>query len=117
MWSLTSRRMRPISRRNGYFFWKAPKCLRQRRDQDPSGAILEAAAAEAAPAYTMEPTTLLNTRRIGGAARNVDVPDGITVAGVELSKPTELLGAVKAVGNPEIFATVCCRPLKMSLAW
>ena len=49
--------------------------------------------------YTMEPTTLLNTRRIGGAARNVEVPDGITVAGVELSKPTELLGAVKAVGQ------------------
>ena len=49
--------------------------------------------------YTMEPTTLLNTRRIGGAARNVDIPDGVSVAGVELSKPTELIGAVKAVGQ------------------
>ncbi len=49
--------------------------------------------------YTMEPTTLLNTRRIGGAARNIELPDGVSVAGVELSKPTELLGAVKAVGQ------------------
>lgn len=49
--------------------------------------------------YTMEPTTLLNTRRIGGAARNVETPDGVSVAGVELSKPTELFGAVKAVGQ------------------
>ncbi len=49
--------------------------------------------------YTMEPTTLLNTRRIGGAPRNVEIPDGVSVAGVELSKPTELFGAVKAVGQ------------------
>ena len=49
--------------------------------------------------YTMEPTTLLNTRRIGGAARNVEIPDGVSVTGVELSKPTELLGALKAVGQ------------------
>ncbi len=49
--------------------------------------------------YTMEPTTLLNTRRIGGAAKNVEIPGGITVEGVELSKPTELLGALKAVGQ------------------
>lgn len=49
--------------------------------------------------YTMEPTTLLNTRRIGGAARNVELPAGVSVEGVELSKPTELFGAVKAVGQ------------------
>ena len=45
----------------------------------------------------MEPTTLLNTRRIGGSAKQVVVPEGITVSGVEQSKPSELIGAVKTV--------------------
>jgi len=49
--------------------------------------------------FNLEPTTLLNTRRIGGAARHLDVPDDVDVAGVELSRPTELFGAVKAVGQ------------------
>ena len=49
--------------------------------------------------YRMEPTTLLNTRRIGGSAKQVVVPEGITVSGVEQSKPSELIGAVKAVGQ------------------
>ena len=49
--------------------------------------------------YTMEPTTLLNTRRIGGAVRNLEIPNEVDIEGVELSKPTELLGAVKAVGQ------------------
>jgi len=47
----------------------------------------------------MEPTTLLNTRRIGGSAKHVEIPDYVTVSGVEQSKPTELVGAVKAVGQ------------------
>tara|TARA_B100000674_G_scaffold165600_1_gene132999 strand:- start:120 stop:1541 length:1422 start_codon:yes stop_codon:yes gene_type:complete len=47
----------------------------------------------------MEPTTLLNTRRIGGSAKQVVVPEGVTVSGVEQSKPSELIGAVKAVGQ------------------
>ena len=49
--------------------------------------------------WKMEPTTLLNTRRIGGSAKQVVVPEGITVSGVEQSKPSELIGAVKAVGQ------------------
>ena len=49
--------------------------------------------------FTMEPTTLMNTRRIGGSARHVTIPDGITVAGIEQSKPTELIGAAKLVGQ------------------
>lgn len=49
--------------------------------------------------FNPEPTTLLNTRRIGGAARHIEVPDGVDVSGVELSRPTELVGAVKAVGQ------------------
>ena len=49
--------------------------------------------------YRMEPSTLLNTRRIGGAAKHVEIPEYVTVSGVEQSKPTELVGAVKAVGQ------------------
>ena len=49
--------------------------------------------------WKMEPTTLLNTRRIGGSAKQVVVPEGVTVSGVEQSKPSELIGAVKAVGQ------------------
>ena len=48
--------------------------------------------------YRVEPTTLVNTRRIGGPPRHLEVPDGIEVAGVERGKPTDLLGAVKAAG-------------------
>ena len=77
-------------------------------------------ARRAPSTYTPEPTTLLNTRRIGGAARHVDVPSHVDVEGAELSKPTDLLAAVKVVGqsdygrygllfaaedNPEIFGT------------
>ncbi len=49
--------------------------------------------------FEPEPTTLLNTRRIGGAASHIEIPDGVDVSGVELSKPTDLLGAVKIVGQ------------------
>ena len=49
--------------------------------------------------FFREPTTLLNTRRIGGAARHVEIPDHIDVPGVERSKPTDLLGAAKVVGQ------------------
>ncbi len=49
--------------------------------------------------FVPEPTTLLNTRRIGGPPRQLDVPDGIEVDGVELGKPTDLLGAVKSTGS------------------
>ena len=49
--------------------------------------------------WTMEPTTMLNTRRIGGAAKNVEVPDSLSISGTELSSPTDLLGAAKFVGQ------------------
>jgi hypothetical protein len=49
--------------------------------------------------FTPEPTTLLNTRRIGGAAKHVDVPDDVSVSGVNQSKPTDLIGAAKIVGQ------------------
>ena len=53
--------------------------------------------------YNMEPTTLLNTRRIGGSAKHLDYEDEIDIPGPELSKPTDLLGAVKLVGQASAF--------------
>lgn len=44
------------------------------------------------------PITLLNTRRIGGAAI-YNLPSGISVLPTDLSQPTELIGAVKFTGQ------------------
>ena len=44
------------------------------------------------------PISLLNTRRIGGAAIH-DVPDEVNVVPTDLSQPSELLGAVKLTGQ------------------
>jgi len=44
------------------------------------------------------PISLLNTRRIGGAAR-YSVPGGVNVVPTDLSQPTDLLGAVKFTGQ------------------
>ena len=44
------------------------------------------------------PTTLVNTRRIGGRARAPQVPDGVTVPSRELGQPAQLRGAAKVVG-------------------
>jgi len=51
-----------------------------------------------ASTFDRTPTTLLNTRRIGGSPR-IDVPDDVTVAGVELGRPSELIGATKLTGQ------------------
>ena len=48
--------------------------------------------------YTPTPTTLLNTRRIGGPP-GIEVPDGTNAQGAELGRPTDLLGAVKVTGQ------------------
>ncbi len=48
--------------------------------------------------FIPEPTQIVNTRRIGGAPV-VDIPDGVSVAPVELVKPSDLLGALKATGQ------------------
>lgn len=53
--------------------------------------------------FQPEPTTLVNTRRIGGAARHITIPDNVDISGVERSKPTQLLGAVKLVGQQGAF--------------
>lgn len=44
------------------------------------------------------PITLLNTRRIGGAA-DYTVPADVDVVATDLSQPSDLLGAVKVVGQ------------------
>ena len=44
------------------------------------------------------PISLLNTRRIGGAAI-YDVPEDVNVVPTDLSQPSELLGAVKLTGQ------------------
>lgn len=44
------------------------------------------------------PTQVVYTRRIGGGP-DVNVPDGVEVPGYELSKPTDLIGALKATGQ------------------
>ncbi|MDG2278162.1 MAG: DUF5916 domain-containing protein [Pseudomonadales bacterium] len=45
------------------------------------------------------PVSLLNTRRIGGAARQVEVPSGVTPNRGQPDIPTDLLGAVKLTGS------------------
>ena len=45
------------------------------------------------------PISLLNTRRIGGTATQVTVPDGITPARGEKDLPTDVLGAAKLTGG------------------
>jgi hypothetical protein len=66
----------------------------QNRGSGPTGRGSRGTAST----FSSEPTTLLNTRRIGGAAR-IDVPANIDVAGVELGSPTNLLGAAKVTGQ------------------
>lgn len=45
------------------------------------------------------PISLLNTRRIGGTARQVEVPAEVTVARGQRDRPTDLLGAAKLTGS------------------
>jgi len=51
--------------------------------------------------FSLQPSTLLNTRRIGGAPRSPMIPTGIDIPDHELSKPTELYGAVKVTGQQD----------------
>ncbi|MYD44468.1 MAG: carbohydrate binding family 9 domain-containing protein [Gammaproteobacteria bacterium] len=78
-------------------FETTPRSIPMRGSSRGSGAR------RAPSTYTPEPTTVLNTRRIGGAARQLDVPDGVDIAGPELSRPTDLMGAVKMVGQTSAF--------------
>jgi hypothetical protein len=51
------------------------------------------------PNTTGVPTTLLNTRRIGGRAFPPLIPPGVSIPSSELTQPPELLGAFKATGD------------------
>ncbi len=64
------------------------------RGRGPSGT----GARQTTSTFNPEPTTLLNTRRIGGPPR-VDIPNDVDVEGVERGKPTDLLGAFKVTGQ------------------
>lgn len=44
-------------------------------------------------------TLLLHTRRIGGRPLRPEVPAGMTIATADLTRPTDLIGAVKATGQ------------------
>jgi len=46
-----------------------------------------------------EPTTLVNTRRIGGQPRDPLVEEDVDFSDTELSQPTELVGALKVTGQ------------------
>ena len=64
------------------------------RGRGPSGS----GSRQTTSTFNPEPTTLLNTRRIGGPPR-IDIPDNVDVAGIERGKPSDLLGAVKLTGQ------------------
>lgn len=49
--------------------------------------------------FFLPPTTLLNTRRMGGPARPPVIPAGTAIPDVDLGKPTELVGAAKMTGQ------------------
>lgn len=69
----------------------------------PRAAVRAAASSTGARAvpnsFSLEPTTLLNTRRIGGAPERPVIPAGVRVADQQLSNPSELYGAGKLTGQ------------------
>ena len=54
--------------------------------------------------FVSTPISLLNTRRIGGTARQITVPAGSTPRRGEAGIPTDLLGAVKVTGQVKGFS-------------
>lgn len=49
------------------------------------------------------PTTLVNTRRIGGRPRDPDLPSAVEFEDVELNQPSELVAAAKITGQYRAF--------------
>ncbi len=79
------------------FFLEGEEVFRTTPRARPGGGS-SSGARQTATTFFATPTTLVNTRRIGGVPE-IDVPDDVEVAGAELGKPTELLGAVKLTGQ------------------
>ena len=48
--------------------------------------------------FVSTPVSLLNTRRIGGTANQVEIPEGVSLDRGQRDVPTELLGAAKVTG-------------------
>lgn len=67
--------------------------------------------------FVTPPISLLNTRRIGGTARQVTVPAGMTPLRGETGLPTDLLGAVKLTGQVEGFSYGIFGVLEDDVEW
>jgi hypothetical protein len=63
------------------------------------GAAASTGARQLPNSFSLEPTTLLNTRRIGGAPEAPLIPAGVRIPDHQLSSPTELLGTGKVTGQ------------------
>lgn len=63
------------------------------------------------------PISLLNTRRIGGTANQVDVPQGLAPARGERNLPTNLLGAVKLTGGANGFRYGAMTAIEDEVSW
>ena len=80
------------------FFLEGEEVFRTTPRARPRSRSSSSGARQTATTFFPTPTTLVNTRRIGGVPR-IDVPDGVEIAGAELGKPTELIGAFKVTGQ------------------
>jgi len=80
------------------FFLEGSEVFRTTPRARPSSRSSSSGARQTRSTFFATPTTLLNTRRIGGPPR-IDVPNNISVQGAELGKPSELIGAVKVTGQ------------------
>jgi len=63
------------------------------------------------------PVSLLNTRRIGGTANQIDVPIGITPKRGQRDIPTDLLGAAKVTGTNGAFRYGALAAVEDDISW
>jgi hypothetical protein len=63
------------------------------------------------------PVSLLNTRRIGGTANQIDIPDGITPERGQRDVPTDLLGAAKITGTNGSFRYGALAAVEDDISW
>ncbi len=69
------------------------------RSQVRSSSQRTTGARQIPSTFFLAPTTLVNTRRIGGGAPDPEIPQGVDLPDHELSKPTALRGAAKVTGQ------------------
>ncbi|HIE88629.1 MAG: DUF5916 domain-containing protein [bacterium] len=69
------------------------------RSQSRSSTQQTTGARKIPSTFFLAPTTLVNTRRIGGPAIDPVIPPGVDIPDVELGKPTLLIGAAKVTGQ------------------